>query len=135
MHPLLKARRSLALYLSLWMTLAVLLALLIGQATRLTWNEAAQIAAPLCLFYAFVCLSPWYMCRTLPVDRTAAWRLGVNQLGAAVLACAMWIAVTRMLGAALEFGHRLDPAIPQLVAVGLLLYILSVALHYAMPAV
>ena len=135
MHPLLKTRRSLALYLALWITLAVLLALLIGQATGLTWNEAAQLAVPLCLLYAFVCLSPWYMCRTLPVDRTSSWRLGMNQLGAAVLACAMWIAVVRVLGAVLDFGRRLDPAIPQLVAIGLLLYILSVALHYAMLAV
>lgn len=135
MHPLLKTRNSLAVYLSLWAVLAVLLAILIGQAADLRWNETLVLAAPLCLFYAFVCLTPWYMCRTLPLESTSGWRLGVNHLGAAVLACAMWIGAARLLGEPLALGSRLDPAIPHLVAVGLLLYILSVALHYAMLAV
>jgi len=135
MHPFLKSRSSLAVYLALWTVLAALLTILIGQAADLRWNEALILAAPLCLFYAFACLTPWYMCRTLPLESTNSWRLGIHHLGAAILACAIWIGLARLLGEPLTLGSRLDPAIPHLVAVGLLLYVLSVALHYAMLAV
>src|SRR5262245_34618451 len=126
MHPFLRSRSSLAVYLALWTVLGFLLMVLIAQAADLLWNEALILAAPLSLLYAFACLTPWYMCRALPLETTGAWRLGINHVGAAVLACAMWIGLARLLGEPLTLGERLDPAIPHLVAVGLLLYILSV---------
>jgi LytS/YehU family sensor histidine kinase len=59
----------------------------------------------------------------------------INQLAAAVLACTLWIGVARVLAFAMDLGSQLNPAVPQLVVLGLLLYLLSVALHYAMLAV
>jgi LytS/YehU family sensor histidine kinase len=59
----------------------------------------------------------------------------INQLAAAILACTLWIGVARLLAFAMDLGSRLNPAVPQLVVLGLLLYLMSVALHYALLAV
>jgi len=87
------------------------------------------------LFYAFVCLTPWYLCRAFPLGTAGVARLLVNHLAAAILACALWIGLARLLAVVMELGSRLDSAVPQLVVIGLLLYLLSVALHYALLAV
>ena len=34
-----------------------------GCPGTLRWRESAELAAPLCVLYAFFCLTPWYMCR------------------------------------------------------------------------
>src|SRR6185369_2453843 len=86
-------------------------------------------------FYAFVCLTPWYLCRAFPLGTAGVARLLVNHLAAAILACALWIGLARLLAVVMELGSRLDSAVPQLVVIGLLLYLLSVALHYALLAV
>ena len=135
MHPFLRTRGALAVYLAMWAGLAALLATLIAQTAALKGAEILVLVSALCGFYAFACLTPWYMCRTLPLDSTSPWRLSVHHLGTAVLACALWIGLARLVGDALTLGRRLDPAMPHLVAVGLLVYLLSVALHYAMLAV
>jgi LytS/YehU family sensor histidine kinase len=59
----------------------------------------------------------------------------VNQIGAAVLACSLWIGLARVLAYALDLGAQVNPAIPQLIVVGLMLYLTSIALHYALLAV
>jgi two-component system sensor histidine kinase AlgZ len=135
MHPIFRNTTSLGAYLGLWIILAAAMAALIRIPTDLTWSQALSAAVPLCLFYAFVCLTPWYLCRAFPLGTQRVTRLIVNQLAAAILACSLWIAVTRLLAYALDLGSRLNPAIPQLIVVGLMLYLTSIALHYALLAV
>jgi len=135
MHPIFRNTTSLGAYLGLWTILAAAMAALIRIPTDLTWSQALSAAVPLCLFYAFVCLTPWYLCRAFPLGTQRVTRLIVNQLAAAILACSLWIAVTRLLAYALDLGPRLNPAIPQLIVVGLMLYLTSIALHYALLAV
>ncbi|MBZ5635505.1 MAG: histidine kinase [Acidobacteriia bacterium] len=135
MHPIFRNTTSLGAYLALWTILAALLAALIRIPGDLIWSQALSVAVPLCLFYAFVCLTPWYLCRAFPLGTAGVARLLVNHLGAAILACALWIGLARLLAAVMDLGSRLDSAIPQLVVIGLLLYLLSVALHYAFLAV
>jgi signal transduction histidine kinase len=134
MHPIFNRRSSLVLYIGLWMVLAVLLAGLLRMPGQMPWQNALIISGPLCLFYAFVCLTPWYVCRYLPLRSTAWFKLIVNHLGAAILATVIWVAFGRVIATAIQCtGFR--PAIPHVVVVGLLIYILSVALHYALLAV
>jgi len=135
MHPIFRNRTGLAAYLALWTILAAALAGLIRIPGDLNWSQALSIAIPLCLFYAFVCLTPWYLCRAFPLLTAGVTRLLVNHLGAAILAAALWVGMARLLALAMELGPRLDSAIPQLVVIGLLFYLLSVALHYALLAV
>jgi len=102
---------------------------------QLNWREALIIAAPLCLFYAFVCLAPWHVCRYLPLRSTPWFKLIVNHLGAAILATGIWVAFGRLIAFEMGAGAELRSAIPDVVVVGLLLYVVSVALHYALLAV
>lgn len=133
MHPIFKSRGALAGYLGLWAVLAVSLAALLRLAGDGTWDQALLLSAPPCLFYAFMCLTPWYMARVLPLG-PHPWRLIANHVGAAVLACALWIGAARGSAALLGLDRQLDPAIPHLIAAGLLLYLLSVAVHYMLLA-
>jgi two-component system, LytTR family, sensor histidine kinase AlgZ len=135
MHPIFRNTTSLGAYLALWTVLAGLMAALIRLPADLTWSQALSLAVPLCMFYAFVCLTPWYLCRAFPLGSARMGRLLVNQVGAAILACALWIGLARLLALAMDLGPQLNPAIPQLVVVGLLIYLMSVALHYALLAV
>lgn len=135
MHPIFGNRSWFAAYLMLWVTLGILLAALLHVPRVLTWRETAELAAPLCLFFAFVCLAPWYMCKQFPLGSSAIGGIVFYHLGAAVLATALWVALGRIAASAAEIGPRLDPEIPQLIVAGLLLYALSVALHYTGLAV
>jgi two-component system sensor histidine kinase AlgZ len=135
MHPIFRNTTTLGAYMALWTVLAALLAALIRIPADLTWSQALSIAIPLCLFYAFVCLTPWYVCRAFPLGSPRVARLLLNQVGAAILACALWIGLARLLAFAMDLGPQLNPAVPQLMVVGLLLYPMSIALHYALLAV
>jgi two-component system, LytTR family, sensor histidine kinase AlgZ len=135
MHPIFNLRGSFLLYIGLWMVLAVLLAGLLRMPGRLAWRDALMIAAPLCLFYAFVCLAPWYVCSYLPLRSTPWFKLIVNHVGAALLAAGLWVSFAHVIASEAGTGAQLRPSIPDLVVVGLLLYAVSVALHYALLAV
>jgi hypothetical protein len=133
MHPLIQSRGALAAYGALWLVLAALLAALLRLAGDATWYEAVVLTSPPCVFYAAMCLTPWYMCRALPLN-SEWWRLVANHLGASVLACALWIGAARGMSSLLKLDPQLNPAIPHLIAVGFLLYILSIASHYVLLA-
>jgi two-component system, LytTR family, sensor histidine kinase AlgZ len=135
MHPIFRNTTSLGAYLGLWTLLAAALGAMIRVPTILSWSQSLSVAVPMCMFYAFVCLTPWYLCRAFPLGSARVTRLLINQLAAAVLACTLWIGVARLLIFAIDLGSGLNPAIPQLVVVGLLLYLTSIALHYAVLAV
>jgi two-component system, LytTR family, sensor histidine kinase AlgZ len=130
MHPIFRNQRWFAAYLGSWAFLAVLLAALLHLPGALTWRETAELAGPLCLFFAFACLAPWYMCRQFPLGSAGIAEMLLYHFGAAVLATAMWVALARVIASAVSIEARLDPEISHLIAVGLLLYLLSVALHY-----
>jgi hypothetical protein len=135
MHPIFFKWTRLAVYLAGSVLTAGLLGALLHMTGVLAWREALALAAPMCLVFAFVCLTPWYSCRGLPLSTTPPWRLGGEHLGAAVLATALWAGMARLLGRALNLGNRIDGAMPLLITVGLLLYLLAVALHYTLLAI
>src|SRR5258708_14868459 len=85
MHPLL-ARNRLGLYLLGWLPLAAILVLLMSTGGALSWLESSVIAIPLCVVYAFICLSAWYTAKSAPIRRESALRLiGVHSLAAALV--------------------------------------------------
>src|SRR5579863_9671212 len=135
MHPIFTKKTWFAAYLGVWAFVAVMLAGLLRMPGVLTWREALVIATPLCLFYAFVCLTPWYMCRQLPLGSGIVSKLLLHHLGAAVLASVMWVEMARLIAYPLDLTARLHLELPHLLVVGLLFYSLSVALHYMLFAV
>jgi two-component system, LytTR family, sensor histidine kinase AlgZ len=138
MHPLISGRGRLSLYLLAWAPLALLLVYLLVMTGQLGWLEAATLSVPLVLLYALICLAPWYMCRVLPLDASPALKILSNHLAAAIVAGLIWIIFAKGLGLLLgryvfaRLNTRFSPELPLLFGMGVLLYLLSVALHYVL---
>ncbi len=67
MHPILATQRRLLLYLLAWTPILGLLVYLSSAVTGLPAWWALEVFAPACLVFAFVCLSPWQICRARPL--------------------------------------------------------------------
>lgn len=131
MHPILASKSRVAAYVLLWVIIGAALAGLLMMRGTLTLAEAVEISAPLCAVYAFFCLTPWYMCRHLPLRTTNPFNLTIQHLAAALLACGIWVKLATFIARRiLHANARFQEEAPHLVAVGLLLYAVSVALHY-----
>jgi sensor histidine kinase YesM len=136
MHPILARGSRLALYLGLWVLVSALLAQLMAGRVGLSWRQAALVALPAALVYAFVCLSAWYVARSLPIKTTGTWRILLTGLVTSLLSSAVWLAiaafwlsllVTRgwLPASARSGGHQ-----SLIFGFGVLLYLLSLAVGY-----
>jgi two-component system, LytTR family, sensor histidine kinase AlgZ len=138
MHPLVAKQGRLSLYLLAWTPLALLLAYLLVMMGGLQWLEAVTLSLPLALFYALICLAPWYLCLVLPLGGSPTLKIVGNHLAAAIVAGLLWIVLAKGLGLALgrylfaQLNERLSTQLPLLFGIGVLLYLLSVALHYVL---
>jgi len=131
MHPITCSKTRFGAYMLVWVLIGGLLTSLLRMPGTLTLGESAELAAPLCLLYAFFCLTPWYMCRYLPLVSTNPLKIIVQHLAAALLACGIWVKLASFIARqGMHANARFQMEVPHLVAVGLLLYTVSVALHY-----
>src|SRR5262249_12154765 len=141
MHPLFTSLRRLASYLVGWLIVAVLMA---AVATRLglSWVEALTLLVPLFLVYSFVCLSAWYVCRAVPLKPGSGLRVIASCGLAAIVAGSLWLGLVRTwiitLGSTAYFAEaasRYEQQLPYLFALGVLLFLVAVAVHYALIAI
>jgi signal transduction histidine kinase len=127
MHPLLAPRSRFLTYLALW---TILMSLLLYPA----WHVGAGLGL-VSLFYALVCLSPWYLCRVRPlriadlVELVGTWMMaslvaGVLLAGAARTAFAM----------ASAFRPTPAPRYDLLMAMGAMAYLMAAGVHYTVLA-
>ena len=123
MHPLLASGRRVLLYISAWTLILALLAAILWASAAVDWQTAVSGLAPACVLFAFICLTPWYLCRVRPLRQPA--RAMAPSLGAAVAGSAIFVGAARLASPALA------PHLPLLFALGVLLYLLSTGLHYA----
>jgi len=140
MHPLLATKGRVALYLLAWLPLGILLAYLLTVTGNLGWQEASVLGIPLALFYAFVCIGPWYMCRVLPLGPAHLAKVLGNHIAASIVAGLLWIVVAKGLGLALtrhypRLNEEFSPQLPLVFGIGVLLYLLAVALDYVLLSV
>jgi two-component system, LytTR family, sensor histidine kinase AlgZ len=139
MHPIVGHRRRLGLYAIAWIPLALLLGYLL-KASGLSTAEAAALMLPLAPLYAAMCLVAWYPTRATPLHTSGFTRLVVTQLAAAGLVSSAWtfvaLAYTYALSFTERFQHIRDRAALDKIffGVGVLLYLLSVAVHYLLAA-
>lgn len=136
MHPLL-TRNRLGYYLLSWIPLAVILIFVMGASGTLSWLESSIIVIPLCVVYAFICLSAWYTAKSASIQRESALRLIVVHSVAAALVSYFWMGLGWVLVASLSktssfqgLNQRFSRQAPILFASGYLLYLLSVASQY-----
>ena len=137
MHPILKDRRILSLYLIVWLVLALMLAALLAIPGTIPGIGALALSLPLMLVYAFVSLSAWYVCRAFPLHATNIARLLAANIFAALLSSALWTLAADGWGLFLEWmqpdlgptgWHR--EALPLLASAGVVLFLLAVTVNY-----
>ncbi|HUB80669.1 MAG TPA: histidine kinase [Bryobacteraceae bacterium] len=142
MHPLLESSRRLALYLAAWIPVLALLVYVMWASGGIGWLDATVVLAPSCLIYAFACLSPWYICGTLPLGADRWQSLAItfgmaSTMGSLVLVGGAWLTASAVAetGKMAGIEQRLHGHLALLFGMGVLLYLLSAGLHYAALAV
>ena len=135
MHPLVRNKWWLAAYIPCWWLFAVMVAEMLRSPGTLTWPDALSISAPICTFYAFVCMSPWYTARPLIRQSAPVSAHLIRHAGGTIIAGALWLGSAQAVAFLLGLTSDLLPAIPVLISFGLLLYILAIAVHYGLLAV
>jgi two-component system, LytTR family, sensor histidine kinase AlgZ len=140
-HPILGDRRRLALYLLAWLPVALLLAL--GLRRDGGWLPALAFFLPLCLAYAFITLSSWYICRVFPLDRkaqTSSVLVFVHVLAGVVVSvvwvgmAGAWSRVIDTLVGGQDARLLFDGQQLVLFAVGALLFWMATVVHYLLIA-
>lgn len=140
MHPLFQSRNGLLTYLAVWVPLGAMLGFVLSMYGHLTPLEVVCITVPITLLMAVLCLSPWYTCRSLPLNGTPPLKILLNQSVAAMFISAIVLAFVPLV---VNLGSRFSPtlemrvhtAMPVLAGLVFLCYLLSIALHYVMLAV
>lgn len=140
MHPIVGHRRRLGLYVLAWIPLMLLLGYLL-KASGLTNTEAIALMLLLAPLYAAMCLVAWYPTRATPIQSSGFARLVVTQLAAASVVSAVWMFTALLYASALQwagyFPHISEHATLDKLffGIGVLLYLLSVAVHYVLLAI
>lgn len=141
MHPLL-SRNRLGLYLLGWVPIAAVIIFLTAPGPTLSWLESSLVIFPLCLVYAFICLSAWYIAKGAPIHQEVAFRelllrVAVRNVVAAVLISLLWVGLAwvwlSLLSKAPAFPHldqRFAPHLRMLFGAGIFIYGLAIARHY-----
>ncbi len=137
MHPILGGGVRLAVYFSFWLLVGFLLAALLAIQPPLTRTDALLIALPVANLYGFLCLSAWYVARSMPLGRTGILRVTATAVTSALASGAVWLLLTRSWTGLLRAVGLADvhltgiPSIQtQLFVLGVLLYLLSLAVGY-----
>jgi LytS/YehU family sensor histidine kinase len=136
MHPIFANWKVFLLYLAAWLPLGAMLGLLIRVTGGLSILETAAIAVPVVVVLAFDCLTPWYTCRVLPLRTARPSKLLTQHVLAAIIVAGLLVLLARLLAAALSgvmpgIDRRFAAATPVLSAMVATMYLLSVAVHYA----
>ncbi len=129
MHPILQSARRTAIYLLAWLIPSIAAALFFfdGWAPPV---RIAEVTASHSLLYALTCLSPWYLCRLLPLRDGRVRAALANHMAAAFVAS---VALTTSLRFFAQVRNQEHLAL--LFGAGFLVYLLSVAIHYAWFAI
>jgi hypothetical protein len=138
-HPILGDRQRLLVYLVVWQLLGLLLT--IGLRQNAPWLEAAAFFLPLCLIYAFVCLSAWYLCRAFPMNTaTSIWSVLLAYAASAAVASLLWVVsamgwAMTLAAMSLEQPTRLyRDEVLLIFVLGVLLFWLAAACQYMLMA-
>jgi two-component system sensor histidine kinase AlgZ len=136
MHPILQSWTRFVTWMAAWIPVGAILVLIVHLSGHLTYLEATAVMAPAVLVFAFVCLSPYYVCRSLPLRSAAPFKLFANHLAAAVVLSSGVMLIGRFTASILAspfpgIEQRYSAAIPVLAVIVLLIYEMAIALHYA----
>ena len=139
MHPILADRKKLLIYLAAWVLVGILLAFLFVPA--LDWATSLLISMPMAFVYAFMSLASWYTSRSLPLESTGILRIVVVTILSSMLSSVLWLIIARGVSLVLanilslpEVAEQFKSSFPILFGAGVLLYLLTTAVHYLLIA-
>jgi hypothetical protein len=142
MHPILSVRLRQLLYLGVWLGIGALLGAVLQLIHPRPLGSLILFLAPLILFYAFACLSAWWVCRANPPSTTLPERMMAVIAGASTQASVMWMllgAFWAVLIARLSHQTPDRALVLRDVAVlgvaGFVLYVQSMAAYYVLLTV
>jgi hypothetical protein len=137
MHPILKDRRTLAVYLLAWLAPGLMLATLLAITVKASWSGAICFSLPAMLVYAFMSLSAWYVCRAFPLPGTDIAKTLSSLFIAALLSSALWLLACYGWASALEWmepglapRESYPDSLPLLASFGIGLFLIAAAVHY-----
>jgi two-component system, LytTR family, sensor histidine kinase AlgZ len=134
MHPLLASRKRLLLYLLAWTPIVGLL-VYVSHAGGAGVLDAIAVFWPAMVAFAFICLSPWPICRIRPLGVATAPALLGTFTGAAVAGSLALVGVAATVSYGISRPAVLEHGLAvMLFGFGVLLYLLSTGLHYALLA-
>jgi two-component system sensor histidine kinase AlgZ len=132
MHPILATRRRVFYYLQAWIPVLLLL-VNVSRAAGSNWLDALAVFAPAVALFAFVCLSPYPICRAKPLRPPAMPGILVTFLVAGSMGSLALVGTAALISAAISRPGVLAGGVAGVVfVIGLLLYLLSTGLHYAL---
>ena len=134
MHPLVGDTKRFALYLLAWALFGALLALLVVEPNRVSWQLALVLALPPTVVYGFVCLAAWYPARALPLRASRIAPAVVAHFIAAGILGSIWLVLVQLWARLLDHSDALEPYATTFFAIGTLLYLLSTLFHYLLIA-
>jgi two-component system, LytTR family, sensor histidine kinase AlgZ len=137
MHPFVETRSRLALYLGASVALVAAVGVLIVDGRGYT--NTAIFVLPLALLQSVLGLSAWYPCRAAPIGGRSASAIILTHTAGAAVAAGIW---TGAATAHARFLERVRPGFSPITerqlatwfALGMLFYLLAVAVHYAVIA-
>jgi len=141
MHPLLGRPARLLLVIASAALTGVPLAWLLRLLEPRPWSAALAFAVPMQVFYGFVVLSAWWVCRRHPMGGAGSWRAASAQCAASIQASAVWAGMGAIW--AVFLSRWLYPDLPRaaifrdigvLFTVGIPIYLISAIAHYLLLA-
>jgi two-component system, LytTR family, sensor histidine kinase AlgZ len=140
-HPILSNRKTLSLYLAIWLLIGLLIEIPFIFSYRNQWTALLLSDIPLNLFFAFICLSSYYLCRTFPVKTTQWYNLLTMFIAVACMAAGAevvigygWVQVIDSLHLAPSIAPLYEPWIPGIYSLLVLIFLLVATLHYIIIA-
>jgi two-component sensor histidine kinase len=136
MHPILRDWRRFLVWMAAWIPIGAILTVVARLSGHLRTGEAIAVMLPTTLVMSFVCLSPFYVCRASPLRSASKGKLILNHVGAAFVLAGGVMLVGRFAASLLAptfpgIDSGFASAAPMLALMILMIYEMSVALHYA----
>ncbi len=131
MHPILQSWRRLAIWIGAWIPLGIVLIAVTRLSTRLSFAESCAVMLPSTVVLAVASLSPFYMCRALPLRSVSPVKIVGQHLSAAIVLSGIVVLVGRLSASLLSLDRSFGATVPVLAVIVLMIFLVSVALHYA----
>ena len=125
-------RRARIAYYLAWLPMAALVAVVL-HLRGMPWSLALSIGLPLCIPFALVCGSSYYMARAMPLRGSHLAQVLTSLLAASVLTGGLWAALALAIAYLVPGSHLVDQ-LGVLFGMGVGYFVLSLIFHYLILA-